>query len=134
MGPAGRCQAEDSDQGGPVKGPTLKAKGRQKWEEKREDGKPCFMPTDENAKFAFKTFANAFGSSYKLDCSGEEWVNFCQLVEKRNAITLPKTSADLKIPPEEHDKAGDAAVWLGRMFRKLIDVTMREIKGGLTKI
>jgi hypothetical protein len=115
-----------------IKGPTLNAKERQKLEEKREDGKPYFMPTDDNVKFAFKMFANAFGSSYKLDCSGEEWVNFCRLVAKRNAITHPKTSADLKISPEEHDKAADAAVWFGRAFRELTSVTVREI-GGLTK-
>jgi hypothetical protein len=77
-------------------------------------------------------FANAFSSSYKLDCSGEEWVNFCQLVEKRNAVTHPKTNVDLKISPEEQDKASDAAVWFGRAFRELISVTKREIKGSLT--
>jgi hypothetical protein len=112
-----------------IKGKTLDPEDRQKLEEKRADCRPYFIPTADNVRYAFKMFAYAFDSSYRLDCSGKEWVNFCQFVKKRNEITHPKTIADLRISAEGHEQGANAAEWFGQVFRELIGACPAPRKG-----
>lgn len=93
---------------------------REKLEEKRASGRPYFLRTEDNLKFTFKMYAYAFGYGYRLDCSGNEWRDFLEIVNKRNALTHPKTSADLKISPEEHDKAAKTFLWFHAVFQELM--------------
>jgi hypothetical protein len=103
-----------------ILGRPLKSRQREMLEERRANGRPFYIPTDDNLKFTFKMYAYAFESGYKLDCNGKEWADFLEIVDKRNALTHPKTKADLKISVKEHDKAADVSLWFIRVFQELM--------------
>lgn len=98
----------------------LTPKEREKLEEMYANGNPRYLPTANNLKFTFKMYAYAFGCGYRLNCSGKEWADFLEIVDKRNALTHPKASADLKISPEEHDKAAETFLWFHKVFQELM--------------
>ena len=106
----------------------LTTKEREKLAEKRAHGRPYYIPTDDNLKFTFKMYAYAFECGYRLDCIGKEWADFLEVVDKRNALTHPKTSADLKVSPEQHNKAAIAFRWFHRVFQELTRACRATIK------
>jgi hypothetical protein len=65
-------------------------------------------------------YAYAFDCGYRLDCSRKEWEDFLEVVAKRNAITHPKSKADLKMTVEDHSKAADTYDWFISVFNELM--------------
>jgi len=88
--------------------------------EKRKNGGLKFMSTGENLKYAFKMFANAFNSTYKLKF-GPEWEIFQRVLNKRRGLTHPKNKRDLSISPADQNDAVDTGIWFDKILKELVD-------------
>jgi hypothetical protein len=101
-------------------GKPLTEKEREKLTEKKTDGSNLFLKTSENVKFSFDKLAYAFDINFKIKY-GEEWSNFLKVIRKRNALTHPKTKADLKITVTEHNKSAETINWFYRTLETFFD-------------
>ena len=84
----------------------------------------------DDLKFAFKTFAQARGSTYTLKTSGREWQLFKEAIKLRNRITHPKAGDDLTICDEEMKKIQKVAAWYRKVTSDLLQ--SRGPQGGAT--
>ena len=92
--------------------------------------KQKFLKVADNLRFAFKTFAQAFRSTYTLDTTVHQWQLFSEAIDLRNRITHPKAPDDLIISDDEMRKIQEVAAWYrkvtGDLFRS------RGTRGGAT--
>ena len=95
-------------------------KDKIKLTEKREDGKPYFIPTDDNLKYAFKMIAATFDSTYKIEF-GKEWGIFQEVLKKRRGLTHPKNKTDLSVSMSDKIAAYETAEWFKKILKELID-------------
>jgi len=101
---------------------------REKLSEKKSDGSPLYLRTPENVKFAFKMFANVIEFSFKIKYD-EKWANFLKVVKKRNSLTHPKSSNDLKVSIQDHDNAADAFLWFNSLVTQFINLHSADCGG-----
>lgn len=74
-----------------------------------------FLKLADNLRFAFKTFAEAFRSTYTLNTSVPQWQLFTGAIDLRNRITHPKAPDDLIISDDEMGKIQEVAAWYRRV-------------------
>ena len=91
----------------------------QKLQERTKEGRPKFLPTDENLKYSFKMLASAFNLKSKLKF-GKEWGTFLRVLKKRNALTHPKAKSDLKVSQTDHKDAADTLEWFTILLHEQI--------------
>jgi len=90
-----------------------------KLRERTKDGRPKFLPTDENIKYSFKMLASAFNHKNMLKC-GKEWGTFLKVLKKRNGLTHPKNKSDLKVLPSDHKDAADTMEWFFKLLNEQV--------------
>jgi hypothetical protein len=103
-----------------MRGKPLDAKDIMKLTEKKEDGSPYFIPTDDNLKYAFKMAAAAVDSTYKIEF-GKEWGIFQNILKRRRGLTHPKNINDLAVSIRDHNDAADTGIWFSKILKELKD-------------
>ena len=98
----------------------LSQNDREKLSEKKNDGSPRYLRTNENVKFAFKMFAKVLGFPFKIRFD-EKWANFLKVIEIRNSLTHPKSSNDLKISVRDHNNTADAFIWFNSLIKQFLN-------------
>ena len=90
-----------------------------KLKERTEDGRPKYLPTDENIKFSFKMLASAFKHKNMLKY-GKEWATFLKVLKKRNGLTHPKSKSDLQVSQLDHKDAADTMEWFFKLLNEQV--------------
>ena len=74
-------------------------------------GRPWFLPTADNLKFAFESFMRFHGSTARIE-PDDDWVAFTKAVQIRHRVTHPKSPEDLDLSDADIDIVRGAAHWL----------------------
>jgi hypothetical protein len=103
-----------------ARGISIEEEDEQKLSERTKEGRPKFLPTDENIKYSFKMLASAFNLKSKLKFN-KEWQTFLKVLKKRNALTHPKNKSDLSVTPTDHKNAADTLEWFTKLLTEQLD-------------
>jgi len=98
----------------------LSQNDREKLSERKSDGSPCYLPTHDNVKFAFKMFSRVLGFPFTIRYDAK-WANFLKVIDKRNSLTHPKSSNDLKMSARDHNNAADAFAWFDALINQFLN-------------
>jgi len=80
-----------------------------------------YLRSQENLKFAFRIYAECFGSGFKLKTDGKGWDAYKHALKIRNRITHPKKNEDLKISDGEWAHIINARAWFDDEYKRLLE-------------
>jgi hypothetical protein len=96
--------------------------------------RPIAIPALNNLQFAFRSYAEAQGSPFKLDKSGKEWAALRAAIGVRDRIMHPKHLDDLNISDSEIAAIETAVIWLNESLSKLLEQKARPPESGDTPV
>jgi len=79
-----------------------------------------YLRPEGNLRFAFRIYAECFGSDFKLKTDGNGWDAYKRALVIRNRITHPKKIEDLKIPDGEWTCIANARTWFDDEYKRLL--------------
>jgi len=80
-----------------------------------------YLRSQENLRFAFRIYAECFGSGFKLKTDGNGWNAYKNALKIRNRITHPKKNNDLKISDGEWACIINARTWFDDEYQRLLE-------------
>ena len=83
--------------------------------------KDLYLRPKENIRFAFRIYAECFGSGFKLKTDGNGWNAYKRALMIRNRITHPKKNEDLKISDGEWAYIVNARTWFDGEYQRLLE-------------
>ena len=80
-----------------------------------------YLRSQENLRFAFRIYAECFGSGFKLKTDGNGWNAYKNALIIRNRITHPKKNNDLKISDGKWACIINTRTWFDDEYQRLLE-------------
>jgi hypothetical protein len=111
----------------------LSEEDTEKLMERKANGQPRYMRTKENIIFTFDMLAHATELDFKVKFD-KGWSNLLSVIRKRNNLTHPKSSEDLRMSVSEHQKTELAFEWFQKTMKDFNNTLKDSNKFGFKKL